>query len=288
MQNETNDYAKYGLSRLVTVVLVVAYAYLCFVGLEYWCYGLSCLETLSQRWLYSIMVLCLVIGCVFIALLWNLTLCMVNSKATRNHTEGIRREVASAIAVFALLAVSSVFFTKSFQLWDSQHKGEFSRCVDSTKRYVSHIDSAYNDYAEMRVANVPAVYKQSLSRRLLLSPSGALDSLSQQRQEWLMSLSERNVWNVFTPANMCQLRLAREHWVENYREISKNIYECEPEGIEPFSDPESEAAMQDFLSTYSHLHMPDPRGAMACLLCFVLIMLHYLTTRRPRTRIKYN
>jgi len=278
----------YGIALALSGVALLAFGALTFLGLDYRFEGNL-----------FIAVPLVLLGAAIV--IWALVR-MCQLKQTLRVREGVVKESAFALLVFAVLGSASIPFTNFMRVLD--HQDEFQAGVDSTVLVVKGVDEAYKTYANERVTNYrqhlrsvwtgSSVYNteiagaagntkdekinslvNSLQRRLL---EINMDSVSKVRNEWLDGLHSINVWNILTPRNISAVGKAGSQWVEEYRIVSEKIYAGE--SAEPFAMPQLEDKLSSVTSSFTQFHKPDFRGIIAALACFVFIMIPYIQTRR--------
>ena len=275
MQNQT----KAGMALFVTIIALLTYTYIAFMGTEYMVEG-DHAKAIGLSLLFVVL------------LTWGLrTMC--KSKASRNKRRGLPLEIAAIGVTFGTLLAGSIPFNHFLYVADHQEAVQSS--IQTITRCVGETDSLYADYADTRLrrynqllykekykANKRKAMTQSLRRHLL--PEG-IDSVRRERQEWLSTVKSGSVWNVSTPRNVHYITKAGEEWTKQYETISNLMYkgeQCEPFSTETATSSASVAAELAYLSQPS-LH-PDNRSVTVTLLCCLLVLTTYLHIRRPKSK----
>lgn len=264
-----HKYATTGLALAVTVIAAGCFLVGAFLGFNFFCRG-------------YLFVSAPVALAAFGAFVYGLVM-MIRGKASHNYRIGQRRERLAILGVVAILAVGSVFFTKALQIYDRQQ--ELTDIVRQTVVAVEGIDSCYYDYVDQRVAAVKRKAGKAdanlLERRLL---PDSCETIVEDRHEWLQSLNEAKVSNLWTATNVRHLQEAAEQWTEEYTILSSVILACEPDSVTPFAHDESARLLSQFSKEFSELHSPDARSLAGMALCIACILLCYFSTRRPTSQ----
>ena len=275
MQNQT----KAGVALFVTIIALLSYTYIAFMGTEYMVEG-DHAKAIGVSLLFVVL------------LTWGLrTMCQ--SKASRNKSRGLPLEIAAIGVTFATLLAGSILFNHFLYVADHQEAVQSS--IQTITRCVGETDSLYADYADTRLRRYnQLLYKenykskkrkamtQSLRRHLL--PEG-IDSVRRERREWLSTVKSGSVWNVSTPRNVHYITQAGEEWTKQYETISSLMYKGEQ--CEPFSTETTPASMS-VAAELAHLSQPslhpDDRSVTVTLLCCLLVLTTYLHIRRPKSK----
>lgn len=281
-----NNYS--GISLAITSVALLAFEYISFLGLNFFMEGQG-LPIPVPAYVISGIVTAI---CTYFIFRFILTLC--RSKASRNKRKGIPREILSAIVCLGLLGLQSTMFMKFLNIYDN--KEQIVEDVYKMRKGCERIDQDYKEYANIRIMDFEHNTKKrygkygmstqnSLKRRLL--PDG-LDSLATARQQWLGTLHEVSVWNILTPHNVRTLMDASEKWSNEYKDVSKTIYQYEKDGSGndylPFEDASSMQIRNVWLDRFSAIESPDFRTLAILSVIIISILTAYLNIRRPRNR----
>lgn len=205
---------------------------------------------------------------------------MISSKRNHNAREGRPREFAALGVAIVLLGLGSVFFTKFLDI--TSHRDELHRVVRETVTSMAGIDSCYAAYAQTRLNALPPAERELLRQRII--PAG-FDSIAHARHDWLASLHEAKVSNLYTATNVRHLREAQQRWTEDYANLSATILTMEGQDVQLFSHEESEDLLEDFTARFTAFNRPGAPALFFCLLCLGFILLWYLTTPRPRSHV---
>ncbi|MBO4820404.1 MAG: hypothetical protein J5548_02950 [Prevotella sp.] len=262
-----------GFALFLTIMALVVFAYISFLGMEYLFEG-NHLLTIPL----------LLLGGMLLS--WCIRV-MCRSKASRDKRSGLPKEVSAIIGAIAILLVGSVAFTQFLFVYD--HQKELRESMFATIGEVSKIDSVYKDYAQSRIKTYDKTLKKahdkdrsekkrSLKRRLIPAD---YDTICVQRKQWLASINDASVWNVSTPRNLHYIVTAGHDWTEEYKQVSAVIYQNE-EAI-PFGEGDTAFTQSEANLQFSTPHMPNGRSLVATVLCCLLILTTYFHVRRPKS-----
>lgn len=259
------SYLNFGLALLLTIVALAVFAYCSFIGLDFRFHGNLLLTAV-----------------VFLPILYLLIRSMqtmIVSKATRNAREGRLREWRSMGIVFVILSLGAVPCSKFLEIYRQQDM--LTESVKEAVAAVSELDSAYLQYADERIHSVKdRSVRRSLQRRLI---PATYDTVAVQRREWLASLGEASIWNLYTATNVNKLQEAAETWNEEDSLMSSVIYVCEGQEVRPFSHTASAEKLAAFNDSFTEFHAPEPKAVMGTLLCILFVLMCYIFTERPKT-----
>lgn len=258
------SYLNFGLALLFTIVALIIFGYCSFIGLNFRLRGNLILTT--------------VIFLPILLLLGYSLVTMIKSKANRNARKGRPRELASMIVTFIILIFGAVPCSKFFEIY--RHQEQLTASVKEAVVAVSELDSAYLQYANDRIKAVNRSVRKSLKRRLIPASFEEVDSM---RREWLASLGEANIRNIYTATNVNTLQEAAETWNKEDSVISSVIYVCEGTEVKPFSHTASAEKLKAFNSTYSEFHAPEAPGILGTIICIFFVLMCYIFTERPKT-----
>lgn len=267
-----------GLALFLTIVALLVFVYISFLGAEYLFEGNHLLVIPMMLVGGALLVWCIRVMC--------------RSKASRDKRNGLPKEVAAILGAVFILLVGGIAFTQFLFVYD--HQKELRDTVLATAEDVSKIDSIYKDYAQKRIdaygqklkkgKDTKNLTKQersmmtnSLKRRLIPSE---YDTICAERKQWLAAVNDASVWNISTPRNLHYIVTAGQDWTEQYRQVSSVIYKNED--VEPFGDGDtafnpSEASLQ-----FSTPHMPNMRSLVAIAVCCFFILTIYFHIKRPK------
>lgn len=261
---------------LITVVALLAYALIVFLGMEYLWEGIH--EIALPLTLAGVAVLAC---CVYV---------MCKSKASRNKPQGLPREIIAIVIAVVILYLGRTPFSQFFYVYD--HQEELRKGIQETVEDVAQIDSLYQNYAHQRLRNYRKELKRqrvartkakalekSLRRRLLPT---MLDTIQVQRQQWLSSLGKTQVWSLSTPRSIHYLLRASEEWTTQYQQVSSVIYRGEK--AEAFNSDGMIGVTADKLVPFLTPQQADSRSVVVMVLCCILILTTYFHIRRPKSR----
>lgn len=259
------SYFNFGLALLLTIVALIIFAYCSFLGLDFYLQG----KLLITAAFFVPVLLLLVRSFVL----------MIRSKAKRNAREGRPRELRNIAVAVIILALGSVPCSKFFEIYQKQDRLSIS--VKETVAAMTELDRAYLAYANGRLDGVKdAKVRRSLKRRLIPS---SYDSVADKRRNWLASLGEASIWNLYTPTNVNMLQNAAESWNKEYNSMSSVIFVCEGKEVEPFTHTASIEKLSAFNSSFADFHTPKLPVVLCTILCIILTLICYIFTERPKT-----
>ena len=264
-----------GLALLLTILSLLAFVFIAFMGLEYLLEGNHWLALLICLAGAGLLGLCIWLAC------WG--------KSTREKHKGFAIEIISLLVAAVLLYLGRTPFTQFMYVVD--HKQDINNLVMAARDNASRIDTAYLDYANQRLKDYEKVLKKgkdtdghavnmkvkSLTRRLL---PDELESLRDERKAWLDELQQVNVWNLSTAKNLNHIITASDDWIGQYATVSSLIYEGET--CEPFA-----MTSDDIKSQYEVFTTPREANwtsTIAMLVCCVLILTYYIQCLRAKNK----
>lgn len=269
-----------GVAFTITLLALVLYAAIVFLGLEYIFNGVHW-QAISVT-----AVGCIIIGlCIYYAR---------HYKTIRSKREGRPREVALIAVAIIVLFVGSIPFTMFTNMYFQRNV--FVTTIAETAHQVNSIDSCYKEYVNHRVESYKKYLESntrhyygwsddiklktySLERRLF--PRN-LDSICRERKEWLATLDSVSIFNLSTAKNLHRITNAGSQWVKQYRNISNFYYEGENTTAFAISDYHLVAN-----SKYAQLSTPKIPGfysILSVLFCVIWILIYYWSIPRPRNQ----
>lgn len=264
-----------GLALLLTILSLLAFAFAAFMGLEYLLEGNHLAAVLICLGGMVLLGICIRLAC------WG--------KVTRKKKQGYVIEILSIIAAGVILYFGRTPFSQF--VYVVNHEQDINSLVEEARDNASKIDTAYDEYAQKRLASYEHYLKKntkddlhivsqkvnSLKRRLL--PEGVTD-VRYERKEWLNQLQNVNVWNIATAKNLGYLISASDDWVQQYADVSSLMYEGEK--CEPFT-----MQSNDIKSRYNEFttpRTPDRLSNIAMAVCCLLILTFYIVSLRSKSR----
>lgn len=199
---------------VLAVIVLLAYTYYAFMGCLYMWDG-----KIWKALLAALAIIVVVTSCVYM---------MSLARATKWKDIGIIGQSFFGVIILAVFILASFPFTGFVQV--HQDSDTISSSIASVKKDAMLLDSSYNAYAAQRVAayrtslnstQYADIKVASLHRHLM--PKG-IGKSQQQRKEWLQSLGEMSVWNVYLPNNLHYLTNCVNEWIANYQQLSGMSY----------------------------------------------------------------
>lgn len=283
---------KFNFSFTFSVMILLVFAYITFLGLVYWKGGDFVLPACLTIGLIAVVPLCVFIMCI--------------SRATRWKKIGTIGQVFFGLIILVTLLSAAFPFTNFLRvIHDSDNIYEK---VGATCESALNLDKSYNEYVENRLedykANLelisrgkrinPSQYQEclagahgnsdqekidglvkSLSNKLLPESTSKIVS---ERHEWLESAKKASVWNPLTPSNINKVDEQVNNYLANYVELSSVTYKGEQAGV--FSYSEFKSQLQDLTDTYQTLQSPSLIAIIISIVCFFIMLLPYLLTEK--------
>ena len=265
-----------GVAFFITILALIWFSIFALYGMEYLFNGNHWMAI--GLWLLGVIAL---IASIYF---------MCRSKAYRSKRRGLLIEIPSIAVAIVVLLLGSLPFTMFLSV--IRHEADFVRSITETAKKVGAIDSSYQTYVGNRIAQYEDHLKRknyrkteissrvnSLKRRLI--PEN-IDSVRNERKEWLKSLDTVSIWNISTARNFYYIVKAGDDWSDQYRQHASFFYEGEDTAL--FDIEQSVVSSQ---ATYTHMrtpHSPDSASLLAAVFCIVCILAAYFYIRRPRNR----
>lgn len=284
--------SKFNFATVIALVVLMVFAYFVFMGLVYLKAGSIVAAVLMAVGLVVAVMVCVQVMCM--------------AKATRWKRIGMLGQGLFGSAIFVLLMLSSLPLTSFFNVVGSQEElqDKVTAVCDAAcsldSDYVKYVDKRVEDYRQnlnviARGQNVkPSLYQETLGAApgstneqkiegLTRSLRGSLmpDSITNvvnERHAWVDKTRNIVVWNPLTAANLAEVDKKVGGWADNYARLSAITYKGEE--AQPFSNARFESEVSGLTATYGKVHAPSFLAILASLLCFVVMLLPYLVTRK--------
>lgn len=284
--------SKFNFAAVFSLMVLLGYSYLMFMGLVYWREGSIAVPLLITIGFIALVVACLVIMCM--------------SRATRWKRIGsIGQAIFGTIILLAFIA-SAIPFTNFMDVVASQNRfsEEINHVLDAAKgldeNYQGYVRQRLDNYRNMlgevseRRASAPSDYDRLLGgaagnndqqkienmvnmlRRKLVPDSSSM--VAEERQQWLEGAADMSVWNLLLPTNMAKINQEVSNWTEMYTDFSRVTVGGEQTA--PFEYEEFSSELQALTSRFTRLHAPSILAIIIALLCFGIMLLPYLLTER--------
>lgn len=264
-----------GLALLLTILSLLAFAFAAFMGLEYLLKGNHLLAVLICLSGMVLLGLCIRMAC------WG--------KSTRKKRQGYVIEILSLLAAGVILYLGRTPFSQF--VYVVNHEQDINSLVMEARDNAFKIDTAYDDYAQKRLTAYERYLKKtakdnpqtvslkvnSLKRRLM--PEDMMD-VREARKDWLDQLHNMNVWNIATAKNLGYLISASDDWVEQYAEVSSQIYQGEK--CEAFTMKSDD--IKNRYKEFTTPRTPDRWSNLAMAACCLLILTFYIASLRAKSR----
>ena len=283
---------KFTFSLVFSIMVLLVFGYFTFMGLVY---------RMGGNILFPAIIT--VVG-VMLVLLLIIAMCL--SRATRWQEFGIFGQVLFGILVFVILLSSSIPFTNFVRV--EHDKESIYEKVRNTCNAATDLDKSYIDYVEKRIESYrknldgvskarmiqPSKYNECLSGaygntdqekidnlskslKMKLLPE-SMDSIIVQRHNWLISASNASVWNPLTPANINKVDEIVNGWINNYTNLSSVTYKGEE--TKKFEYEAFSSNLQNLTSQYKTFQKPRFMPVCLSILCFFVMLLPYIMTRK--------
>ncbi|HBH09752.1 MAG TPA: hypothetical protein DDX40_10185 [Rikenellaceae bacterium] len=281
--------AKFSFAWVISVIALMAYSYISFMGTVY-----------LQVFNVSLCVL-LTLAADFLVLL--LVRLMCGAKSTRWIRLGVIGQAFFGFLVFAILLGSSVLFTHFTRIirQNDNIKEAYAAAVEDARtmdeKYDEYVRSRCEGYAASLYALPPsspeykAVFGNSMSLGFtkkeivskcvanlgkLLKGKNQAGELTEKRGRWLADASA-SVWNLSLPANIRDITSSVNLWLENYKKLSVKTYTGES-GALPYKNTSFNRNISVLESLCSGVKGPSVLAVILAVVCYALILLPWIIT----------
>lgn len=283
---------KFTFSLVFSIMVLLVFGYLTFMGLVY---------RMGGNILYPAIIT--VVG-VMLVLLFIIAMCL--ARATRWQKIGLIGQLIFGTLVFAILILSSIPFTNFVRV--EHDKESIYEKVRNTCDAALALDESYKGYVDNRINSYrknlnticlakkiqPAEYNNcignaygntdqdkidnlSKSLRMKLLPE-SMDSIIIQRHNWLKSARNASIWNPLTPSNINKIDDIVNGWIDNYIRLATTTYQGEY--TKNFEYKDFSSNLQDLTSSYKTFQKPRLTPVCLSFLCFLVMLLPYIMTRK--------
>lgn len=284
--------SKFSFAAVFSLMVLLAYSFLMFMGLVYWRGGSLGLPIGLTLGFIALVVTCLTVMCM--------------SRATRWKRIGTIGQCIFGFIILLAFIASAVPFTNFMDV--VAQKSKFNQEINNVLNSARGLDRSYEEYTERRLDNYrsrlteisnnrdeyAAEYRQLLAgapgntderkidnlvsslRRKLVADS--VVQITRERQQWLESSADMSVWNLMLPTNMAKINEEVSNWTLMYTNISDVSYRGEHAA--PFQYPEFNTELTTLTRNYTTLHAPSVLAILVALLCFAIMLLPYMLTER--------
>lgn len=284
--------SKFNFATVIALVVLMVFAYFTFMGLVYLKAGSVIIAALM-----AVLLIIVVMACVQM-------MCM--AKATRWKRIGMLGQGLFGTVIFLVLILASLPLTSFFNVVSSQK--ELQEKVTAVCDAACNIDAEYLKYVDQRVEDYrknlnviargqnvkPSLYQETLgaapgstneqkiegltrSLRASLMPD-SITRVVNERHAWVDRTRTIVVWNPLTAANLAAVDKKVGGWADNYARLSATTYKGEE--AQPFNNAAFESEVSALTSTYSKIHAPSFLAILMSLICFAVMLLPYLITRK--------
>ena len=225
---------KFSFSLVFSIVVLLAFAYITFLGLVYWKAGNLSTPLLITMGLIAIVLLCVIIMC--------------KAKETRWKNIGTFGQIFFGFIILVSFLLSAVPFTNFLRV--RHDKDDISEKVNEACEAAIAMDEAYDNYVQQRLTNYqdnlnlivmgkdisPTDYSECVagaagdtdeekivaltkSLKMKLMPDSTAVIVA-ERQKWITNAKEVKIHNPLTPANINTVDQQVNGWLENYQGLS--------------------------------------------------------------------
>lgn len=281
---------KFSFSLVFSIVVLLAFAYITFLGLVYWRAGNLSTPLLITAGLIAIVLLCVIIMC--------------KAKETRWKNIGTFGQIFFGFIVLVAFLLSAVPFTNFLRV--RHDKEDISKKVNEACEAAIAMDEAYSNYVDQRLADYqdnlnlmvrgkdisPTEYNEcvagatgatdeekiaaltkSLHMKLMPDTTAAIVA---ERQKWITDAKEVKILNPLTPANINTVDQQVNGWLENYQELSSVRYKGEE--TQGFEYTQFESKLKQLTDTYTKFRFPSIWAILIAIACFGIMLLPYFLT----------
>lgn len=283
---------KFSFSLVFSIVVLLAFAYITFLGLVYWREGNLSTPLLMTAVLIVVVLLCVIIMC--------------KAKETRWKNIGTFGQIFCGFIILVSFLLSAVPFTNFLRV--RHDKEDISEKVNEACEAAIAMDEAYSNYVDQRLANYqdnlnlmvmgkdisPTEYSECVagatgdtdeekiealtkSLRMKLMPDSTAIVVA-ERQRWITNAKEVKILNPLTPANINTVDKQVNGWLENYQELSSVRYKGEE--TQGFEYTQFESKLKQLTDTYTKFKFPSIWAVLIAIACFGIMLLPYFLTDR--------
>jgi hypothetical protein len=284
--------SKFNFAAVFSLMVLLAFAYIAFLGLVYWKEGEILLPALLTGAFIAVVIGCLVVMCM--------------SKASRwKRISVIGQAVFGTIILVAFIAWSMPFtnfmdvlanqkrfntetesMLESAAQLDDEYQQYVTDRVEKYRSYLTHVSngrneqpSVYNDVLGGAAGDNDATKINDITTSLLnkLMPE-SISEVQEERRYWVESASNMSVWNISLPKNIAKINAEVSNWQNIYAGYSN--FKLKGETAEPFVSEDFESDLETLTAKYTKLHAPSVLAIGIALLCFLIMLLPYWLTER--------
>lgn len=283
---------KFSFSLVFSIVVLLAFAYITFLGLVYWREGNLSTPLLMTAVLIAVVLLCVIIMC--------------KAKETRWKNIGTFGQIFCGFIILVSFLLSAVPFTNFLRV--RHDKEDISEKVNEACEAAIAMDEAYSNYVDQRLANYqdnlnlmvmgkdisPTEYSECVagatgdtdeekiealtkSLQMKLMPDSTAIVVA-ERQKWITNAKEVKILNPLTPANINTVDQQVNGWLENYQELSSVRYKGEE--TQGFKYTQFESKLKQLTDTYTKFKFPSIWAILIAIACFGIMLLPYFLTDR--------
>ena len=281
---------KFSFSLVFSIVVLLAFAYITFLGLVYWKEGNLSTPLLMVAGLIAVVLLCIVVMC--------------KAKETRWKNIGTFGQIFFGFIILVSFLLSAVPFTNFLRV--RHDKKDISEKVNEACEAAIAMDEAYSQYVEQRLTDYqdnlnlmvmgkdisPTEYSECVagatgdtdeekiealtkSLRMKLMPDSTAVVVD-ERQKWITNAKEVKILNPLTPANINTVDKQVNGWLENYQELSSIRYKGEE--TQGFEYSQFESKLKQLTETYTKFRFPSIWAILIAVACFGIMLLPYFLT----------
>ena len=289
---------KFSFSLVFSIVILLAFAYITFLGLVYWKEGHLSTPVLITAGLIAIVLVCVIIMC--------------KARETRWKGIGMFGQIFFGFIILTTFLLSAVPFTNFLRV--RHDRADIADKVKQACDAAIAMDSAYTNYVEQRISDYqdnldlivmgkdinPSVYAECVegatggsdeekiqalvaSLRKKLMPESTVEIVT-KRQKWIADAKGVNVLNPMTPANINTVDQQVNSWLENYQELSNIQFKGEEVGMFEYSQFESK--LTELTDAYSKFQFPSLWAIIVAVVCFGIMLLPYFLTEHDLAGIE--
>lgn len=281
---------KFSFSLVFSIVVLLAFAYITFLGLVYWKAGNLSTPLLITMGLIAIVLLCVIIMC--------------KAKETRWKNIGTFGQIFFGFIILVSFLLSAVPFTNFLRV--RHDKDDISEKVNEACEAAIAMDEAYDNYVQQRLTNYqdnlnlivmgkdisPTDYSECVagaagdtdeekivaltkSLKMKLMPDSTAVIVA-ERQKWITNAKEVKILNPLTPANINTVDQQVNGWLENYQGLSSIRFKGEE--TQGFEYSQFESKLKQLTDTYTKFKFPSIWAVIIAIVCFGVMLLPYFLT----------
>lgn len=290
----------FNFALVVSIVVLLAFSYITFLGLMYWNQGV-----LGKPILYTLLLIAVVLGCVLLMRFGRENRVLNLDDQGKKRPWGIVVMVLFGFIILVTFLLAAKPFTNFLRVWHDSD--EISQKVENTCETAIHMDQTYQEYVNTRMSSYTHNLNQIANRKAesmadyntcIAGAAGETDSekinalaeslrlklmpdttqaIVFERQNWLNGVKNVKVLNPMTAANINTIDSLVNCWLDNYKTLSSVSYMGED--TQAFDYPDFGNQVKELTSEYTEFKRMSPWAIIVALFCVVCMLAPFLISR---------